>query len=114
MEPLAVESGILATDYWDMTLNEIMLQCSANKKIKEREIKEKAMFDYNMIQGMMFAFNDPKNMPKAEKLYPMLEEKKEVVPEKPKEIQPFDESANQALFMEIAKGVKRVNENKER
>ena len=113
MEPQAIESGILATDYWSMTFDEIMLQCSANKKAKEREIKEKAMFDYNMIQGMMFAFNDPKNMPRAEKLYPMLEEKKEEVKQESKEIQPFDESANQALFMEIAKGVHRANQNKE-
>lgn len=111
MELQAIELGIPADKYWSMSFDEIMLQCSANKKVKEREQKEKASFDYNMIQGMMYAFNDPKNMPKAEKLYPMLAEE-ESVKEKPKEIQPYNAEADQALFMEIAKGVHRTNENK--
>lgn len=113
MEPQAIEVGILATDYWSMTFNEIMLQCQAFKKIKEREIKEKAMLDYNLIQGMMFAFNDPKNMPKAEKLYPMLAEEKENVEPKQVEQQPYNAESDQALFMEIARGVHRANKNKE-
>lgn len=111
MELQAIELGIPADKYWSMSFDEIMLQCSANKKIKEREHKEKASFDYNMIQGMMYAFNDPKNMPKAEKLYPMLAEEKPVK-EKPKEIQPYNAEADQTLFMEIAKSVHRTNENK--
>lgn len=111
MELQAIELGIPADKYWSMTFDEIMLQCSANKKMKEREIKEKAMFDYNMIQGMMFAFNDPKNMPKAEKLYPMLEEKqkvKEVEPQKP-----YVQETDQAVFLAMAKNVKNFNKNKE-
>jgi len=111
MELQAIELGIPADKYWSMTFDEIMLQCSANKKAKEREIKEKAMFDYNLMQGMMFAFNDPKNMPKAEKMYPMLEEKTDVK-EQPKDIQEYNPEADQALFMEIAKGVQRTLEQK--
>ena len=113
MEPQAVELGIASTDYWGMTFNEIMLQCQAFKSIREREIKEKASFDYNLVQGMMFAFNDPKNMPKAEKLYPMLSEEKEDVETKQVEQQPYNADSDQALFMEIAKGVHRTNQNKE-
>lgn len=111
MEPHAIEMGISSIDYWSMTLNEIMIQSQAYKNAKEREVKEKAMFDYNMIQGMIFAFNDPKNMPKAEKLYPMLEEKqkvKEVEPQKP-----YVQETDQAVFLAMAKNVKNFNKNKE-
>lgn len=111
MEPHAIVMGISSIDYWSMTLNEIMIQSQAYKNAKEREVKEKAMFDYNMIQGMMFAFNDPKNMPKAEKLYPMLEEKqkvKEVEPQKP-----YVQETDQAVFLAMAKNVKNFNKNKE-
>lgn len=116
MELQAIELGIPADKYWSMSFDEIMLQCSANKKIKEREHKEKASFDYNMIQGMMYAFNDPKNMPKAEKLYPILDEQKQVENkqlQEPNEQKPYNAEHDQAIFMEMARGVKRINKNKE-
>lgn len=112
MEPQAIELGIPADKYWSMTFDEIMLQCSANKKAKEREVKEKAAFDYNMIQGMMFAFNDPKNMPKAEKLYPVLAEEKEEV-KKVEPQKPYVQETDQAVFLAMAKNVKNFNKNKE-
>lgn len=112
MEPQAIELGISSTDYWNMTFKEIMLQCEAYKKIRERETKEKAAFDYNMIQGMMFAFNDPKNMPKAEKLYPVLAEEKEEV-KKVEPQKPYVQETDQAVFLAMAKNVKNFNKNKE-
>ncbi|MGX7025874.1 hypothetical protein [Vagococcus hydrophili] len=116
MEIQAIEIGIPATDYWSMTFDEIMIQCSANKKIKERDIKEKAMLDYSLIQGILYAFNDPKNMPKAEKLYPILDEQKQVENKQPQELseqKPYNADHDQAIFMEMARGVKRINKSKE-
>lgn len=77
MEPQAIELGIPADKYWSMTFDEIMLQCSANKKTKERETKEKALFDYNMIRGLAYSFNKPEATPKFEEMYPMFDERTE-------------------------------------
>ena len=80
MEPMAVEWGVLAVDYWLMTFNEIMIQVAANKKRKEYERKEKAMFDYKQAQLNSYAMNDPKKMPKIEKMYSFFEDESESEP----------------------------------
>ena len=69
MEPLAIEWGIPSDKYWELTFNEIMMQVTANKKNYERQLKEKAMFDYNQAQLFGFAFNDPSKMPKFNDMY---------------------------------------------
>lgn len=111
MELQAIELGIPADMYWIMTFDEIMLQCSANEKIKERELKEKAMFDYNMVHIMKYAFNSPDKIPEFDKAYPMFKEKegvKKVEPQKP-----YVEETDQAIFLEMTKNVKNFNKNKE-
>lgn len=73
MYPKAVEMGIPATEYWNMTLDEIIVQVEANKKMMERERKERAMFDYVSQRLASFAFNDPSKMPKFDEAYSFLE-----------------------------------------
>lgn len=75
MYPKAVELGIDADRFWEMTYDEIIVQAEANKKIKEREVKEKAMLDYKAAQLQAYAFNDPKKMPKFEAHYQFAEQK---------------------------------------
>lgn len=77
--PQAVEAGISSTDFWAMTFDEIMVQVEANKKRHENELKEKAMFDYSQQRLAIYAFNDPKNFPKYEDVYPFLNQLKEEV-----------------------------------
>lgn len=78
MYPKAVEMGIPATEYWSMTLDEIITQVEANKNIQERERKERAMFDYVSQRLASFAFNDPSKMPKFDEAYGFLNPKDEV------------------------------------
>lgn len=77
MEPLAVEWGVPANEYWSMTYAEIVTQVEANKKRYELEMKNKAMFDYNSAQLNAYAFNDPSKMPKVEEVFPFLKKEKE-------------------------------------
>lgn len=93
MYPKAVEAGIPATEYWGMTLEEIMIQVQANKKVKENELKEKAMFDYSQQRLAVFAFNDPKKFPKFEDAYPFLKQIEQAVEEAKTE----DESKQDAM-----------------
>lgn len=72
MYPQAVEAGIPSTEYWSMTLEEVLIQVNANKKRHENELREKAMLDYSQQRMAIFAFNDPKNFPEFEKVYPFL------------------------------------------
>ena len=119
MEPMAVEWGVLAVDYWLMTFNEIMIQVAANKKRKEYERKEKAMFDYKQAQLNSYAMNDPKKMPKIEKMYSFFEDesesepKQEIAPVNKIKQQPYDANNDKAVFMQMAAVVKEFNSNKE-
>lgn len=81
MYPQAVEAGIPSTEYWGMTLDEVMVQVQANKKNKENELRERAMFDYTQQRLGIYSFNDPKNFPDFEKAYPFLTKIKEEVQE---------------------------------
>ena len=65
----AVEAGIPAEKYWSMTLDEIIVQATANKKVREREMKEKAIMDYKLARLNAYSFNDPKSTPAIEKVY---------------------------------------------
>ncbi|MBO0413230.1 hypothetical protein JZO81_19415 [Enterococcus hulanensis] len=70
----AVEAGIPADKYWSMTLEEIIVQATANKKVREREMKEKAIMDYKLARLNAYSFNDPKNTPAIEKVYDFFED----------------------------------------
>lgn len=108
MYPQAVEAGIPATEYWSMTLEEIMIQVSANRKNKENELREKAMFDYSQQRLAVFAFNDPKKFPTFEEAYPFLKDIKQEV----EKVQSEDESKaiemkkDQEIFLAQAEAIR--------
>lgn len=95
LEPIALESGITVERYWSLTLNEIFAQLFANKAKHDVELKERAMMDYQLAQGLSYAFNNPQKMPKPEKLYPFLKEEEEQ-----KEVEPVSQEEDFAIFME--------------
>lgn len=116
MEPLSIQLGIPAEKYWLLTFGEIMMQTEAYKRQQEQANKEKAMFDYNLAQLITYAFNKPEKMPKAEDVYSILKEEDEnpqnLVPQKQLQAT-YNPEADQALFMQLAKGVKRFKETNE-
>lgn len=113
MEPAAIDYGIPATDYWMMTFGEIMSQVESNKRKRETELKEKAMFDYKAAQLNMYAFNDPSKMPTAEKHYPYLVDEKvrKVVQPAP---DPDNWQSDKALMMQQAMQIKATKERRKR
>lgn len=114
MYPQAVEAGIPATEYWQMTLEEIMTQVAANKKNKETELRERAMFDYSQQRLAVFAFNDPKKFPKFEEAYPFLNQIKDAVEEAKTEEQLKQEamSREQEIFLAQAEAIKATRERR--
>lgn len=118
MYPHAVEAGIPATEYWGMTLNEIMIQVQANKKVKESELREKAMFDYSQQRLAIFAFNDPKNFPKFEEAYPFIKEIEKAVEDAKLQAKSEEElkreaiKRDQEIFMARAEAIKATRERK--
>lgn len=78
MYPLAVQKGIPSDEYWNMTLEEILVQVDANQFNQEQSAMEKALFDYKMAQMLVYAFNEPKEMPSFENAYPFVNQKEEV------------------------------------
>lgn len=114
MYPQAVEAGIPAVDYWQMTLEEIMIQVSANKKNKENELREQALFDYSQQRLAVFAFNDPKKFPKFEEAYPFLNQIKEAMEEQKTEEQLKQEamSREQEIFLAQAEAIKATRERR--
>ncbi|MGF1998298.1 hypothetical protein ACQUFO_10505 [Enterococcus casseliflavus] len=114
MYPQAVEAGIPATDYWGMTLEEIMIQVQANKKIKENELKEKALFDYSQQRLAIFAFNDPKKFPKFEEAYPFLKQLEQAVEEAKTEEETKQEAMQreQEIFLAQAQAIKATRERR--
>ena len=113
MEPVAVEWGIPANEYWSMSYAEIITQVEANKKRHEMEMKNKAMFDYNAAQLNAWAFNEPNKMPKAEAIYPFLKsEEEQKLEELPISEQPYAPTEDQAILMRSLMGIKNhINKN---
>lgn len=113
MYPQAVEAGIPATEYWGMTLEEIMIQVQANKNVKENELKEKAMFDYSQQRLAVFAFNDPKKFPKFEDAYPFLKEIEQAVEEaKTEESKQDAMKRDQEIFLAQAQAINATRERR--
>lgn len=114
MYPQAVEAGIPATDYWAMTFEEIMVQVQANKKIKENELKEKAMFNYSQERLAIYAFNDPKNFPTFEEAYPFLKKIEQAVEEAKsnEEIKQEAMQREQEIFLAQAQAINATRERR--
>lgn len=118
MYPQAVEAGIPATEYWSMTLEEIMIQVAANKKNKETELRERAMFDYSQQRLAIFAFNDPKKFPKFEEAYPFIKEIERAVEDAKSQAKSEEElkqeamKRDQEIFLARAEAIKASRERK--
>lgn len=106
----ALEIGIPSNDFWDMTFEEIMTEVNVRQKIKKNALRERATFDYNIAQMMVYAVNDPKKMPKIDELYPFM---KEDVVQPTKVVEQIEEvNQDQAVFMQMAKAIKDTRERK--
>lgn len=119
MYPLAVESGIPATDYWSMTFDEIMVQVQANKKVRERDMRDKAIMDYKLAQLNAYSFNDPKKMPGLDEFYGLENERTTESldgSENPQsEVSSEDRKwlKQKADMMQVAAAIKRTNARKQ-
>lgn len=109
MEQPAVEWGVAAQDYWQMTFREIMMQVTANRQRHEFELKEKAMLDYKLAQLNAYAFNDPQKMPKPDAVYPFMKDEQQQLPVSE---QPYSAEEDKAIFMAMANAVQNHNERK--
>lgn len=91
-----------------------MIQVAANKKNKESELRERAMFDYSQQRLAVFAFNDPKKFPKFEEAYPFLNQIRDAVEEaKTEEQVKQDEMAkDQEIFLAQAEAIKATRERR--
>lgn len=112
--PQAVEAGIASTDFWSMTLDEIMVQVEANKKRHENSLREQAMFDYSQQRMAIYAFNDPKNFPKFEEAYPFLNKIEEEVKQavSAADISRSQMLKDQEIMMQNAKAIRATRERK--
>lgn len=78
MYPLAVQRGIPSDEYWEKTLEEILVQVDANQQNKQQEVVLQANLDYRMVQMIAYAVNEPQKMPNFEDAYPFTIEANEV------------------------------------
>lgn len=68
---VAMECEIGFSDFWDMTLGEILILITAYKRKRERELKERALMDYKLAQAIALNINlilskDAKEVPFTE------------------------------------------------
>lgn len=109
MYPLAVNAGIDATEYWSMTLEEIIVQSQGIKEHHMRELKERAVMDHKLSQLMAFAFNEPNKMPDVDKMYGFLDEADEIG-EQPEPME--DWQKDRLEFMKQAELIRATNNAK--
>jgi hypothetical protein len=69
MYPLAVQAGINAKEYWELTYDELVTQLQGIKHQKEEEAKHDASLDYNLAHLIAYAFHQPDNMPDFDTFY---------------------------------------------
>lgn len=65
--PIAVECGVDAVLFWDMTYAEIMTKVNACRKNEKQETKLKAMFIHKLGGLIGIAVNEPKKYPSTAK-----------------------------------------------
>lgn len=68
----AIDAGIPADRYEDMTYLEIVAQIKANRKQHLEQLREQAVMDHTQASLMAFALNDPQKMPSVSKAYPFI------------------------------------------
>lgn len=74
--------GITEADFWEMTLAELKRAIDSKKRVKIREDKERASFDYilaNLIgKSISRIYSSSNNMPDISEVYPSLFDSKEI------------------------------------
>jgi hypothetical protein len=113
----AIDAGIPADRYDDMTYLEIVAQIKANRKRHLEQLREQAVMDHTQASLMAFALNDPQKMPSVAKAYPFISDDGEVsqssspAPEKQLEPQPAWQN-DQAMLLQQSMIVKATLERK--
>lgn len=71
-----MDYGIKEQEFWDMTISELKRAIDSKKRIQERELKERATFDYllaDMIgRSISRIYNSSNKMPTIAEVYPSL------------------------------------------
>lgn len=70
----ALDAGLSEFDFWNMTLAEINRYVEAQERIRKREAKERATFDYihAMLVGRAFSVSKDNPYPEIYEVYPEL------------------------------------------
>lgn len=83
---VSLEYGISEFDFWTMTIAELERLIEAKKKIKQREDKERASFDYTLAEliGRSIAriYSSSAKYPPIQQVYPSLFDSEEIEEEK--------------------------------
>lgn len=107
----AIDAGIPATEYDDMTYLQIVAQIRANRKQHSEQLKEQAVMDHRQATLMAFALNDPQHMPSLQKAYPFIQQIDAQVESKP--AQPAWQN-DQAMLIQRAMAVKETLQRKQK
>jgi hypothetical protein len=72
----ALDYGIKEADFWEMTIAELSRAVESKKRIQERELKEKATFDYILAdligRSVSRLYSSSNKMPSIAETYPAL------------------------------------------
>lgn len=77
--PVALECGVDAVFYWDMTFKEITAAIKAKQKINKNELKQQAELLHSIATLVGIAVNAPKKFPPFNKAFPRLCEPEEEI-----------------------------------
>lgn len=114
--PYAVENGIKADEFWQMTFDEIMIHITATIKHHRTMLKERAVMDHKTAELMAFAVNDPSKMPSVEKHYSFMDDNAQRQPDtlnnEPDRTEPEEWQSDQAILLQQAMSVRATNERK--
>ncbi|RKD22456.1 hypothetical protein SAMN02745883_00690 [Caminicella sporogenes DSM 14501] len=70
--PIAVENGVDAVFYWDMTYGEIITAIEGNQRKVKQDIQVQASLVYKLGDLLRFAFNEPNKYPTLQEAFPKL------------------------------------------
>ena len=78
----ALDWGISEDRFWDMTIAELIRQIDSIKRIRQRELQEKAHFDYKLADligvSISRVYNSANTMPDISQVYPTIFDSEEV------------------------------------
>lgn len=83
--PIAVENGVDAVFYWEMTYGEIIAAIEGNQRRVKQEIQIQASLLYKLGDLLRFSFNEPNKYPTLQEAFPKLFDDTEAINQKPKQ-----------------------------